>query len=181
MRLKRIIIFFESYIIQEGISTILKEIDNSISIIKINNQNELEKIIISFDFDYIFTDFTEIFENEKYISFTEKTLIFETSKNQNSTNISIFEDKISFIKKISEFILDKNEENNNEISEREKEIIKYIALGLTNKEIADKLFISIHTVTTHRKNISNKLEIKTIPGLTIYAILNGIISIDETI
>lgn len=61
------------------------------------------------------------------------------------------------------------------LSEREKEIIAEVARGLTNKEIADKLFISIFTVTTHRKNISRKLGIKTIAGLTAYALMNGYI------
>jgi DNA-binding CsgD family transcriptional regulator len=181
MRLRRIILFFECYITQEGVAAILKEINNSISIIKVLTPNELKKIIISFDFDYILTDNQDIKEEEKFDSFLEKILFFETQKFENSNSINIFDKKHIIIKKISDFISEKNQENDNEISEREKEVIKYIALGLTNKEIAEKLFLSVHTVTTHRKNISNKLEIKTIPGLTIYAILNGIISIDETI
>lgn len=61
------------------------------------------------------------------------------------------------------------------LSEREREIIAEVARGLTNKEIADKLFISVFTVTTHRKNISRKLGIKTIAGLTAYALMNGYI------
>ncbi len=61
------------------------------------------------------------------------------------------------------------------LSDREEEIVRNVASGLTNKEIADKLFISTHTVITHRKNISAKLGIKTIAGLTIYAVLNGLI------
>jgi len=65
------------------------------------------------------------------------------------------------------------------ISAREKNILKHIALGLTNKEIADQLFISIHTVVTHRKNITQKLGIKSVSGLTVYAILNNLIAMDE--
>lgn len=75
----------------------------------------------------------------------------------------------------------KNEEHSsgNYLSEREIEILKFVALGYTNKEIGDTLFISTHTVITHRKNITAKLGIKTIAGLTVYAILNGIITSDE--
>ncbi len=66
--------------------------------------------------------------------------------------------------------------NDDELTLREKEVLKLIALGHTNKTIADTLFISTHTVISHRKNITEKLGIKSIPGLTIYAILQKIIS-----
>ena len=56
-----------------------------------------------------------------------------------------------------------------ELTEREKDIIKLIALGHTNKQIADELFISAHTVNTHRKNIMSKLNIKNVAGLVVYA------------
>ncbi|MCI5619530.1 MAG: LuxR C-terminal-related transcriptional regulator, partial [Rikenellaceae bacterium] len=65
------------------------------------------------------------------------------------------------------------------LSEREKEIVCCIAKGMSNKEIADKLFLSVHTVTTHRRNISNKLQIHTAAGLTIYAISNKLLNIEE--
>ncbi|MDR0415442.1 MAG: LuxR C-terminal-related transcriptional regulator [Prevotellaceae bacterium] len=64
----------------------------------------------------------------------------------------------------------------NELSEREREVLTKVALGAINKEIADSLNISLNTVITHRKNITAKLGIKTISGLTVYAIINGIIS-----
>lgn len=63
-----------------------------------------------------------------------------------------------------------------ELSERECEVLAKVAQGAINKEIADSLNISLNTVITHRKNITAKLGIKTISGLTVYAILNGIIS-----
>ncbi|MDR1416133.1 MAG: helix-turn-helix transcriptional regulator [Prevotellaceae bacterium] len=67
-------------------------------------------------------------------------------------------------------------EAKNELSEREREVLAKVAQGAINKEIADSLNISLNTVITHRKNITAKLGIKTISGLTVYAILNGIIS-----
>lgn len=73
----------------------------------------------------------------------------------------------------------KRSNRDSQISNREKDILKLVALGFTNKEIADKKFISIHTVITHRKNITAKLGIRTIAGLTVYAVLNGIISSTE--
>lgn len=73
----------------------------------------------------------------------------------------------------SESIVSKDE--NGELTAREIDVLKQVALGLSNKEIGDRLFISVHTVITHRKNITEKLGIKSISGLTVYAILNGII------
>lgn len=62
------------------------------------------------------------------------------------------------------------------ISMREAEIIRYVAEGLTNKEIADKLFLSAHTVTTHRKNIMAKLGVNNTAGLVLFAIKNNIVT-----
>ncbi len=72
-----------------------------------------------------------------------------------------------------------NETDNNTLSERELSILKLVALGNTNNEIAERLFISTHTVMTHRKNITRKLGIKTVSGLTVYAILNQHIKMEE--
>lgn len=72
-----------------------------------------------------------------------------------------------------------NGEGNKELSLREIDVLKLIVKGITNKEIADKLNISLNTVLTHRKNITAKLGIKTVSGLTFYAIMNGIISGDD--
>lgn len=61
-----------------------------------------------------------------------------------------------------------------DLSEREKEILVSVAKGLANKEIADKHCISIHTVISHRKNITRKTGIKTVSGLTLYALFNNL-------
>lgn len=65
------------------------------------------------------------------------------------------------------------------MTDREKEIICCVARGLTNKEIADELCLSIHTVTTYRRNISSKLQIHSTAGLTIFAILHNLIDLNE--
>ena len=72
----------------------------------------------------------------------------------------------------------KPKETREELSEREKEILVSVARGLLNKEIADRHCISINTVITHRKNITRKIGIKTVAGLTAYAILNNLIDIN---
>ncbi len=66
-------------------------------------------------------------------------------------------------------------ESREELSAREKEILVCVARGMLNKEIADKFHLSIYTVITHRKNITRKTGIKTVAGLTVYALLNNLI------
>ncbi len=63
----------------------------------------------------------------------------------------------------------------NQLSSREIEVLKLVALGQSNKQISEKLFISIHTVITHRKHITSKLGVKSISGLTLYAVINNLI------
>ncbi len=65
-------------------------------------------------------------------------------------------------------------ESHEELSAREAEVLREVAAGKTNKEIADTLCISINTVITHRKNITSKLGIRSASGLSVYALMNGI-------
>jgi DNA-binding NarL/FixJ family response regulator len=69
--------------------------------------------------------------------------------------------------------------DNIDLSEREKEILVSVAKGLTNKEIACRHCISVHTVISHRKNITKKTGIKTVSGLTVYAVFNNLVSQDD--
>lgn len=71
------------------------------------------------------------------------------------------------------------QDNSDELSAREKEILVCVAQGMLNKEIADKFNLSIYTVITHRKNITHKTGIKTVAGLTVYALLNNLIDINS--
>ena len=65
------------------------------------------------------------------------------------------------------------------LSQREKEVVVEVIRGLTNKQIADKLCLSAHTVITHRRNIAAKLGIHSTAGLTIYAIVNKLVELDD--
>ncbi|GHV13422.1 helix-turn-helix transcriptional regulator [Bacteroidia bacterium] len=66
-----------------------------------------------------------------------------------------------------------------ELSDREKEILISVVKGMSNKEIAEYHNISIHTAITHRRNITRKLKVHSISGLTIYAIINKLVDISE--
>lgn len=101
--------------------------------------------------------------------------------------ISIVDDLSTIADTISTLLSEENSQDTDEddagskdvLSQREKEIVTLVVKGLTNKEIATRLFLSIHTVITHRRNISRKLEIHSATGLTIYAIVNKLVDINE--
>ncbi|MCH5335354.1 MAG: helix-turn-helix transcriptional regulator [Alistipes sp.] len=66
-----------------------------------------------------------------------------------------------------------------DLSPREREVLVMIAKGLMNKEIADRLGIGLTTVISHRRNLSSKLGIKSVSGLTIYAVMRGYVDADD--
>ncbi len=81
-------------------------------------------------------------------------------------------------------ITDQHDENEQgpqqeKLSEREIDVLKLLTAGNSNKEIADKLNISTHTVISHRKNISQKTGIKSVSGLTIYAVVKNLINLED--
>ena len=96
-------------------------------------------------------------------------------------HISLSDNKTTLINKISALIdaLPKKKKAKSELTSREEDVLRQVALGKTNKEIADELFISTHTVITHRKNITKKTDIRTASGMTAYAILRKYIMPEE--
>lgn len=99
--------------------------------------------------------------------------------------VDIYDDGATMAKKLKGFVKASagrqggNNSENAGLSDREKEILIAVAKGMANKEIADKHCISIHTVISHRKNITRKTGIKTVSGLTIYALFNNLVSQEE--
>ena len=81
----------------------------------------------------------------------------------------------SYFDHVHEFIDHKRELSQYKLSDREIEVIVHISEGLTSKEIANRLYISEHTVKTHRKNIFRKLDIRDSDGLILFAMNEGII------
>ena len=82
-------------------------------------------------------------------------------------------------KNISNMVFKGGQDNAETLSERERDVIIAVVQGMQNKEIADHLCISINTVITHRRNIARKLQIHSAAGLTIYAIVNGLVDISS--
>jgi DNA-binding NarL/FixJ family response regulator len=94
--------------------------------------------------------------------------------------ISIYDTSEQINEKLMRLIVEPEEENRLEsLTLREKEIIVCVIKGMTNKQIAEKLFLSSHTVISHRRNIAAKLQIHSAAGLTIYAIVNNLVNLNE--
>lgn len=97
--------------------------------------------------------------------------------------IDVFDSKENVSNKLLKWIASNADEstaqNRDTLTDREIDVLKLLADGKSNKEIADKLNISINTVITHRKNISQKTGIKSVSGLTIYAVVQNLISLDN--
>jgi len=96
--------------------------------------------------------------------------------------ISVFdtpESIISLVQRTADQSEDNEQSTQEKLTEREIEVLKLLTAGNSNKEIADQLNISTHTVISHRKNLSQKTGIKSVSGLTIYAVVKNIITLDN--
>lgn len=190
-----ILIAENSCMIRKGLRSILQNLENSEVIQIIDNKEDVCEIvnkskpdILIINPDMLPGDCTDL--KREFVNGHKLSLILlsdkENLKNEVKADayINYLDDQDTILDLMQEIINKKTKnsipnKNADTISSREKNILKHIALGLTNKEIADQLFISIHTVVTHRKNITQKLGIKSVSGLTVYAILHNLISMDE--
>ncbi|MDH6359026.1 LuxR C-terminal-related transcriptional regulator [Parabacteroides sp. PF5-9] len=97
-------------------------------------------------------------------------------------HINIYDSPDEIAHKLERLIEEHSQEETSEeqtLSAREKEIVVCVVKGMTNREIADSLFLSTHTVITHRRNIARKLQIHSASGLTIYAIVNKLVELSD--
>ena len=183
----KILVINKSDIILLGLNDLLK---NSLSneIIYINSADELENYPHLMGYIIVLISENDFYQYKALINSQLKNaikityLFIELNSNKILANsINIYESADSIINKINELLssFKRNISNKNELSKREIEILKLLTKGLSNKEIAQKLFISTYTVISHRKNISEKTKIKSTSGLTIYAIINKIVNIEE--
>lgn len=94
--------------------------------------------------------------------------------------VSIFADAQTLGETIEQQMGEGNSGNeNSELTPREKEVVKAVVKGLSNKEIATEMHVSVNTVMTHRRNIASKLQIHSPAGLTIYAIVSKLVNIED--
>ena len=134
-------------------------------------------------------DFNERFDMRSYFGGSEAAIVALTHSNyeesvlrQYDECIGIYDNAARIIQKIRNAIeecIQNPRSDINELSARERDILKAVAKGMTNNEIADEFNISIYTVISHRRNISQKLGINSIPGLTVYAIMNKLVDMSD--
>ncbi len=182
-------------LIQLGLKAVIGEIDTNIKVVLISDADSLLLSTNMGDFDLLIFDistYRKLVQNcglSKMSLCNKPYLVCGESDTEEKSLPSgvVFCSLRWSLSQIKERVLQLiysqkeqlGDDGSEEITSRERDIIRDIALGLSSKEIADKNFISPHTVITHRKNISRKLGIKSISGLTIYAIVNKLISIED--
>lgn len=110
-------------------------------------------------------------------------LNLDTIPSPTNPSLNIYDSHTLICYKVNEilnsFIVSQSKEADTELTRREIEVLQLLTKGYSNKEIADQLFVSTHTVISHRKNISEKTGIKSASGLTMYAILKKIIDVGD--
>lgn len=185
----QIVISEQSEIVVEGLLSILKGHNPIINIHRIGNLQELEDYCLNHQIHVIIINPSIIANEEKNFSRLRKTypkisVIALTYQIFPADTMKLFDEVVyitdsyhTIASKIHQAALTdhKVEAHNDDLTDRELDVLKAITKGYSNKEIADHLNISIHTVISHRKNITEKTGIKSISGLTIYAISQKII------
>lgn len=192
----KVIVATSSVIIRSGLAAVLKRIsDLNIQAVEVGNTDFLQNFALTQMPDVIIIDPTlggwfDIAEFKashpklsgvKFIAIIASVIDSNQLKEYHDT-IAIYDSADTIAEKLKALMLGGEDEKGIEqeaLSQREKEIIIHVVKGLTNKEIADKLYLSIHTVITHRRNIARKLQIHSSAGLTIYAIVNKLVELKD--
>lgn len=196
MRIRAFILVIDSYLVRKGVAALLNRIHGLRVLKEFGAKEAFLPYLESRPVDYILIDqqafqyWSAIFISNPEL--LEKTILLEDARKEVlvrdisasdiKASIHLMEDRDSLIAKFRD-LLDREDKDPESpsmgLSPREITIVRLVSMGLTNREIAEKLFLSAHTVMSHRKNINSKLGIKSISGLTIYAIVNNIITIEE--
>ena len=196
MKTNKLIIVEPSPIISAGLIRYLEDI-NQIQIVSVLDSAEslqekiivhnpdlliINPLVIGYNNINFFRQFTQNNPNILCVALITTYIDRVLLKNFKDT-IELVDSKQKVVNKIIN-LLNNNEETTNqndtvELSNRETEVLVRVAKGMTNKDISDVLNISVHTVITHRKNIVKKTGIKSVSGLTVYALLNNLIDESE--
>lgn len=141
-----------------------------------------------FDFVFIHSE-AYVLYNESFSSMRNRLIVLaqkESGTVSSSSTLSVLDSSVSLsdaIHQLEKIFASKTKthgvETQETLSIRELEVLRLVAIGMMNKHIADQLSISTHTVISHRKNLTRKLGINTVSGLTVYALINGLITTND--
>ncbi|MDF1575512.1 MAG: LuxR C-terminal-related transcriptional regulator [Bacteroidales bacterium] len=197
MRISSFILVVDSYLLRKGVVSMLNRIQGIRVLKEFGSSDPFPAFLENHSVDFMiisqtaFTMWTDLFISKPEL--LEKTILLEEPHTEEPStkkhvqgvpaSIHLLENKESLIAKIRGLIDQGGDGEDGihsmKLSSREITIVRLVSTGLTNRQIAEKLFLSAHTVMTHRKNITSKLGIKSVSGLTVYAIVNNIITIEE--
>lgn len=189
---KKVLLVVPSMIVARGIEAVLSELGefrvegilsdlSHASEVRLRNMDVDVIVIDPLVFDYISraNGRARLAEYSDAAVVALKTVPMEDDQiRQFDGTINMYDDPVTVVRKLRESLISHEDTPDSEgydLSQREKEILVCVAKGMLNKEIADHCNLSIHTVITHRKNITRKTGIKTVAGLTVYALLNNLI------
>lgn len=190
-----IVILESSKIIFEGLHSTLYQSDINCRIFKTVTFDELSDMIKTDHIDIIIANPLHFVNREKEVKKIKKELpslsivgidfgMMQKALTETDASFTLYDSPEHIVQLLLRLdnrnrTLSKKEEENDSLTKREIEVLTGIVNGKMNKEIADELNISIHTVVRHRKNITTKTGIRSQSGLTIYAISKKIIEIDD--
>lgn len=188
----RIVLIEPSEIVATGIGAIINKNPEFTVVQTLSNPSYFSTANGNFDIIIInpaVVDYNERLDIRSYFGGTDAAIVALTHSSyeesvlrQYNECIGIYDNATRIIQKLKNAIEENaNTPKNdlNELSARERDILAAVAKGMTNKEIADEFNISIYTVISHRRNISQKLGINSIPGLTVYAIMNKLVDMSD--
>jgi DNA-binding CsgD family transcriptional regulator len=193
----KFIVAERSYLIRKGIVSVINRIEYASVIKELDNLDNINSEILKHCPHFIVFNPNLIPEHKSFLNFEIKADLSEQGIAITSIPpyrkglldkfrlvLHVNDSRETLFEKLESLVKVTHEKHqgllvNNELSDREKTILRHVARGQTNKEIAEALSLSAHTVITHRKNITAKLGIKTISGLTVYAILNKLVTLEE--
>ena len=186
----------ESYLLRKGLAAILSRIPGTRIVREFDNLSQLEDFLRSSSMACLIITETLYDKFQERDALTpellDRCILLRTgheTKAEGGMEERLFPQAVIHLQDPKEEIIDVLQKvgeeqqvgrtRDPELTPREQTIVRLVSMGMTNKQIAEELFLSAHTVITHRKNISGKLGIKSVSGLTIYAIVNNIVTITE--
>ena len=192
----RVILCEASEIIADGLAEIIDSMAQFDVVARLDNPEHLSEKIVA-------TDANILIINPLLLGYQNRTFLAQLGKEHPQVTlialattcldhtilspyngvIEINDTRAKIHDKMNEFAQSETHKKNDdvELSKRETDVLVAVAKGMMNKEIADQMNISIHTVISYRKNITRKTGIKSVSGLTVYALLNNLIDENELI